>query len=151
MIAAAGVANAAKSDFPSFDSFHANCQMSHLIAQDCQNVYPVIDSSLKNGFKDPAGGDYQLKEDSLDDYVWVTRTTPVHKYVDDVLFEFTSDPKGCMVNMKSKSEPLSYYDYATNYCNMYNVIRETFQVPFGDVTVSNCKFPAPDLATCDKY
>ena len=125
--------------------------MSHVIAQDCQNVYPVIDTVLKNGFADPSKGTYDLKEDALNDYVWVTRTTPVKKYVDDVLFEVASDPKGCSINMKSRSETLSYYDYATNYCNMYNVIRSAFGVKFGDVTVSNCKFPAEDLATCDKY
>ena len=151
IVAAAGVANAAKSDFPSQDSFHAYCAMTHTIKQDCQNVYPVIESTIKNGFADPSKGDYALKEDGLNDYVWATRTTPVKKYVDDVLFEFVSSSEGCQVNMKSKSETLSYYDYSTNYCNMYNVIRETFGVTFGDVTVSNCKFPASDLATCDTY
>ena len=112
-------AAASKSQFPSFDTFHANCQMTHTIAQDCGNVYPILDSALKNGFKDPAGGDYALKEDGLNDYVWVTRTTPVKHYVDDIIFELSSVSGGCAVNMRSRSETLSVYDYSTNYCNRW--------------------------------
>ena len=149
LVAAAGVANAAKTEFPAFDTFHAHCEMSHIIKQDCQNVYPVLDSTLKN-FADPARGTYTIKEDALNDYVWTTRLTSGKKYTDDVIFELEADTAGCKVAMKSRSQSLSYIDYNTNYCNMYNVLRSTFNVEFGDVTFDQCKFPAETLDACDK-
>ena len=49
--------------------------------------------------------------------------------MDDILFDFVSSSddftKGsCTVKAKSRSQTLSYYDYNTNYCNMWNVLAQ---------------------------
>ena len=73
------------------------------------------------------GGQYAIWDVTEMQTMWLTRTTPVQKYVDDISFEFNGDPDnfqapGCTVNGKSRSQTLSYYDYNTNYCNMWNLI-----------------------------
>jgi hypothetical protein len=45
----------------------------------------------------PAKGDYEFKEGDDSEYIWVTRTTPVHHYVDDVIFEAYTVPQWPMV------------------------------------------------------
>jgi hypothetical protein len=55
----------------------------------------------------------------------MTRTTPVKKYVDDIAFEFSQTGADCLVKARSRSQTLSYYDYATNYCNMWNPLKYT--------------------------
>ena len=148
------VASASKSSFPSFDSFHAHCELQTVFEAPCDSVLSSLETTATT-FTDPASGLYELKEDSAADYFWVTRTTPVKKYVDDILFqtEGASVNGGCKITAKSRSQTLSYYDYETNYCNMYNVFRAS-GVTFGTVATPSCKWvptPADLLATCDKY
>ena len=81
---AAGI-NASAADFPKFDLLHAHCQMQTQVQGTCDEVWTAIDNTLKT-MADPANGTYRLKEDGKDSYVWATRTTPVKKYVDDVIF-----------------------------------------------------------------
>ena len=38
-----------------------------------------------------ANGNYATVDIIEEERIWATRTTPIHKYVDDVLFEFSSD------------------------------------------------------------
>ena len=151
VLALLGFASAAESNFPSFDALHAHCQMTTTFNDTCDNVYTSLDTAVKS-FKDPASGIYAVKEEGANQYVWVTRTTPTKHYVDDIIFETNSAADGsCSVVSKSRSQTTSYYDYDTNFCNMYNVFRGqaiTFTAP----TTQDCKWVPEDIATtCDKY
>ena len=125
--------------FPAFDQFHAHCQLETNFSLVCSELMAVMYVNFEN-FTDPAKGTYKKVEESAD-YFWFTRTTPVKHYVDDVEFTLSEvDSNTCKVTAKSRSQSLSYYDYNTNFCNMYNVIRETKGVDFSPVKASNCKF-----------
>ena len=118
------LSQAGKGDFPKFDSFHAHCQLSSEVTGTCAEVWTALDNTLKT-MADPAQGTYKVKEDGSNDYVWATRTTPVKKYVDDIMFTVSPSTNNdtCTVTGKSRSQTLSYYDYETNFCNLYNVLR----------------------------
>ena len=138
--------------FPSFDWTHANCALAATYpGQQCSAVYQSM-SKVITGYAqgDVGRGVYDFVEQSENQYIWATRTTPVAKYVDDVGFEFTQVGNDCRVQGSSKSRTTSYYDYSTNYCNMYNPIKNTGV--YTSLTVSECKFPAdePDVV-CNKY
>lgn len=107
------------SDFPKFDSTHANCAMETDLNESCATVAANVHSEIEAwGKGGPAQGIYKFKEGMTGMYEWVTRTTPVHHYTDDIIFQYFPNEDGsCHVSSKSKSEPLSYYDYETNYCN----------------------------------
>ncbi|TNV71882.1 hypothetical protein FGO68_gene14675 [Halteria grandinella] len=140
------------SDFPAFDFAHANCAMQATYPQqDCSKIYADMQAVLsqwKEG--DPGKGIYAIKETSEERYFWVTRTTPVKKYVDDIAFEFAQACDGCTIKARSRSQTLSYYDYSTNYCNMWNPL--TFTGNFTNLEVRDCKFPAEDPAViCNIY
>ena len=154
-IMAVGI-NASASDFPKLDLLHAHCEMQTQITGTCDEVWKTIDNTLKT-MADPAQGTYRFKEDATNSYTWATRTTPVSKKVDDVIFTVAptrfEDADGCVVNAKSRSQALSIYDYETNFCNMYNVFRSDGRA-FTEPTTSNCKFvPERDLwdVRCSQY
>jgi hypothetical protein len=154
IVAAALVAavSADISSFPSFDALHANCAMKALYpGEACATTYAnmrKVITSWKGG--DPGKGLYDIKEEKENTYIWVTRTTPVKRYVDDIAFEFSTTGSGCQVSSRSRSQSLSYYDYSTNYCNMWNPIKYTGS--FQGLVVSDCKFPTDDPATtCNIY
>lgn len=101
---------------------------------------------------DPGKGIYDFKEQGKNEYIWVTRTTPVKKYVDDIIFEFEQKGKDCEVYARSRSQSLSYYDYATNYCNMWNPLVLSGHKLAGQLNVHDCKFQAGDpYDVCKKY
>jgi Protein of unknown function (DUF1499) len=138
--------------FPSFDFTHANCAMDATYAgQKCDAVFTSMKALLtqyEGGC--PSKGLYKFIDQSQNTYFWVTRTTPVAKYVDDVAFEFAQTAAGCVVKARSRSQSLSYYDYSTNYCNMWNPLQNA--ATFSNLKVHDCKFPAEDPATvCLKY
>ena len=152
IVIAALVAAAAADSFPSFDALHANCAMKAFYPNEaCPTTYTNMRNviiSWKNG--DPGKGLYDIKEEKEGSYIWVTRTTPVKRYVDDIIFEFSNNWSGCNVSSRSRSQSLSYYDYSTNYCNMWNPLKYTGA--FTGLTVSDCKFPAEDpTTTCNIY
>jgi hypothetical protein len=156
IIIAATIAMVARADinnFPSFDAFHANCAIDVIYpGQTCASVYNNMMAVLtKWQAGDPGKGIYAFKEVKEGTYIWVTRTTPVKKYVDDIAFEFTqSTGADCTVNSRSRSQTLSYYDYSTNYCNMWNPI--TYTGKYANLVYKSCPFPADDPATvCLKY
>ena len=119
-VALASLASVASAGFPSFDSFHAHCQLTTTFSDSCSNVYAALDNTSKT-FTDPAGGLYAVKQEVPNSSVWVTRTTPVKHYVDDILFSVSGSGSSCTVVGKSRSQSMSYYDYDTNFCNIYNV------------------------------
>ena len=98
----------------------------------------------------PSGGLYAVHEEQLDSYIWSTRTTPVAKYVDDQIFEFTQVGANCSVQARSRSQTTSYYDYDTNYCNMWNVFNSL--ASFENLTTTKCKWvPTDPVTTCAIY
>ena len=79
---------------------------------------------------DPAGGVYKMKFESVNETVWATRTADAgrsHKAeIDDIMFDLGDSypvPDSCLVTGYSRSRAISYYDYSTNYCNIYNVLK----------------------------
>lgn len=77
--------SASKADFPKFDTFHADCSLTTNIEGTCDEVYAALSKTVKT-MADPAQGTYKVQEEGANDYVWATRTTPIKKYVDDILF-----------------------------------------------------------------
>jgi len=138
--------------FPAFDSFHANCAMQTTVSAKCSDVKAAFDKTVASPTWDPAGGLYAVKQQTANS-LWVTRTTPTKHYVDDIEFLLTDQGSVCNISAKSRSETMSYYDYDTNFCNMYNVFKSS-GVAYTTPTTSECKWvpTAADLeATCNKY
>ena len=143
--------------FPKFDAFHAHCAMTVTFkTESCLQLFDTFKDSVETWHPEPkAGGSYKMWDATEEEYMWVTRTTPKAKYVDDIDFTFTGNAddfqaKGCTVKARSRSQSLSYYDYDTNYCNMWNVFNT--QKEQGEITTSDCKWIPKDAATqCAKY
>ena len=150
----AALALADKSDFPRDDAFHADCHVSaQFDGLSCENLWALIDAEIRRWDSDttsPSQGVYNIKEESLNDYVWSTRLTKNKAYTDDQLFQLTSNSSGCAVDGHSRSQSVSYYDYSVNFCNLWNVYNGV-----GDAftySVGKCGYPADDPATtCAKY
>ena len=150
--ALAAVSQAAESDFPKFDSLHAGCQISSTYSNTaCDTIYTMIDAEVRSfATADPAKGQYALYEESEPDYVWSTRRTSGGKYVDDQIFELTQNGNNCDVLAKSRSQSHSYYDYDTNYCNMWNVMNAVGGM--GPISRKHCTFyPSKPEETCLEY
>jgi len=141
------------SKFPSFDSFHANCAIEVTYnGKTCASVWASMKDLLTQYEQgDPGKGIYQFVDTLESKYFWLTRTTPVKKYVDDIAFEFFPTASGdCTVKSRSRSQSLSYYDYSTNYCNMWNPLKNAGT--FTNQKVYQCPFPTSDPAnTCNIY
>ena len=127
--------------------------MTTTIQAACSDVFTTMDTELKS-FQDPASGIYAIHSEVEGANIWVTRTTPTKHYVDDIEFTYTvNSATTCGVVAKSRSQTLSVYDYDTNYCNMYNPLRQS-GLKFSPVETSSCaNVPAAaDVeATCNKY
>ena len=147
----AAAVNASASNFPKFDSFHANCGMDVFFATPCDALYGEIDLTIRSWTEGgPSDGLYAVYEESAGDYVWSTRTTPVKHYVDDQIFELTASSAGCAVSAKSRSQSLSQYDYSTNYCNMWNVFEAIGG--YTNLSINHCQYhPSDPVATCAIY
>uniref|UniRef100_A0A7S3I0M7 Uncharacterized protein n=2 Tax=Choreotrichia TaxID=141411 RepID=A0A7S3I0M7_9SPIT len=147
------LALADKGSFPRDDSFHADCHVSaQFDGVSCDSLYALMDAEIRSWNSDttsPAQGVYNLKEESVDDYIWSTRLTKNQKYTDDQLFEFSSNDTGCAVTGRSRSQSMSYYDYSVNFCNLWNVYNGLNLTSY---SVGKCGYPAKDPAsTCAKY
>ena len=155
-LATIAVAGSAGKSFPSYDSFHAHCGLEITLEQPCEEVYGALKTTLDNfsspNFSDPSHGFYapiQVTDSSL----WYTRLGAGKKYTDDMQLYVEKSGSGCKITGKSRSQSLSYYDYYTNYCNMYNPLRKSgldIHVPY----TNNCKYePSADIreSQCDAY
>ena len=148
----AAAVSAKATDFPKFDSFHANCGMDVTFkGVSCGAIWTSIDATVRgwsNG--GPSSGLYAVFEESKSSYVWSTRTTPVAHYVDDQIFELTPTTAGCAVSSRSRSQSLSQYDYSTNYCNMWNVFEAVGG--YSNLSINHCQYhPSDPVATCAVY
>ena len=149
--------------FPAFDMFHAHCAMKVEFKEaSCLKAFDIMKDDGYNWHPEPkAGGNYAVYDAIEEENLWLTRTTPTKHYVDDILFDFLPpNPEnfrvaGCTVAAKSRSRSLSYYDYETNFCNMYNVLQNVGeQSALDSLTTSDCKWvpQKEDIATtCAKY
>ncbi len=116
-------------DFPSFDPLHAHCAMETVFPlQNCDGVFDNFYDTIYGFSPEPQSqGYYRVKEAERPQYIWATRETPTAHYIDDIIFVFVSQRVDggfqCQVQARSRSQTLSYFDYNTNYCNMWTVIR----------------------------
>ena len=144
---------AAQADFPAFDSLHAKCQLTTTFpGTQCSELYFHFDTEVRRyGNGDAAGGVYTIFEQEPTNYVWSTRRTGGKgKYVDDQIFSLTQKGSDCEVEGKSRSQSMSYYDYDTNFCNLWNVYNAVGGM--GEVSRENCKFfPTKPEETCKMY
>lgn len=86
-----------KASFPGFSSLHAHCAMQTTIQMSCADAYAALDKTVKTPNFDPANGIYAVKQEVQDQSIWVTRTTPVKHYVDDVEFLLSGTGSTCNV------------------------------------------------------
>ena len=150
----AAVASASAADFPKDDAFHADCHVSATFdGVSCDSLYALIDAEVRawgSSTTSPAGGEYQLKEEQVDQYVWSQRLTRDEKYTDDNIFQLTETNQGCISAGHSRSESMSVYDYSVNFCNLWNVYNAVGS-PF-TYSVGSCAYPADDpVTTCARY
>ena len=148
--------------FPKFDMFHAHCAMNVVFeTASCLHAFDTMKDAGYNWRPEPNGakGIYEVWDATEEENLWVTRTTPTKHYVDDIYFDFippnTEDfnVKGCTVKGKSRSQSLSVYDYNTNYCNMWNVLKAVGDdASLAKLTTSECMWvPSDPATTCTKY
>ena len=161
------------------DLFHAQCEMEiRILDEYCIDINASIIEQVhdRNGFNSSC--EYFDDKNEFcgysmhgitDDQVHLQHETPVKHYVDDIHFTFKGEVKNettgsfyCIVDGISKSQALSYYDYDTNYCNMFNLFRDgnTSNLNFYlAIDIQNCKFHPdidnvdwrPSYKQCDKY
>ena len=118
-----------KKDFPAFDPSHAHCALeTYFPNANCSVIYNRFVTTVNSYKPEPQSkGYYRTIESKDSDYVWVTRETPKAHYIDDILFVFlnsgNSTNPSCDVQSRSRSQTLSYFDYDTNYCNMWTVFQ----------------------------
>ena len=144
-----GISYADKRDFPLFDPLHSHCATeTDFPAQACADVYLRFVNVINTFRPEPLSkGFYNMVESVENDYIWVTRTTPVARYIDDIIFIFyektVDNAPYCEVSARSRSQSFSYFDYNTNYCNMWIVYNSVggFEV----VDTSKCAW-VPDNA-----
>ena len=161
------------------DLFHAQCEMELKILDEyCIDVNASIIQQVddRNGFdqnckyvedKNEFCG-YSMQEITTNE-LHLQHETPTKHYIDDIYFTFkgkvynkTTGSFYCVIDGLSKSQAISYYDYDTNYCNMFNLFRDgnSSQLNFYlTIDIKSCKFHPeidnidwrPSYQQCDKY
>ena len=148
------IAGASAANFPGFDSFHASCQFETVSDKSCADTYTTLQgvlSDFETNNTDPAHGFYAKKQVATRSQLWYTRLTGGKKYTDDMEYLLSDTSAGCKITANSRSQSLSYYDYYTNYCNIYNPLRQS-TLNFSEPQTTKCKY-APAMndrsAACD--
>merc|ERR1712183_525422 len=119
--------------YTSADLLHASCSVKWTLSESCDNVQTMIvnqmnlwdneDCGTKPGDDQPHGQKCLYHHDrDVELTTYGTHTTPIHRYVDDLTFQFIPKDFGCLVDAFSQSETLSLLDYGTNYCNLFNLM-----------------------------
>ena len=151
--------------------FHAHCSIDVTVyGMNCMDV----NISIINQVNDRTGFDSNCKysdlakefcgysmHDITDSKIHLKHETPVKHYVDDIYFTYKQMDNYCLVSGSSQSEPISYYDYDTNYCNMFNLFRNgnATQLNYNvSIQTKKCKFHpdigqdlSPSIKQCNKY
>ena len=103
--------------------FHTGCKIETTYDGACYQLYNnFFTKALYDLKKDQSKAVFDVLAQSKDEFFWVHKTTPSGKYSDDILFEFTDDSSKCKVVGQSRSRDLSFVDYNTNYCNVFNIL-----------------------------
>jgi hypothetical protein len=89
------------SSFPGFSSLHAHCAMQTTISMNCADTYAALNKTVKTPNFDPASGIYAVHQETQDQLLWVTRTTPTKHYVDDIEFILSGTGETCNISAKS--------------------------------------------------
>ena len=139
-------------DYPSSDMFHSHCELTTTVAAPCRSVYTTFNSPIAAYAKgDQGSGLYSVHASYSGDFCAI-RETPTHHYKDDILFSLVDSNGACTVTAKSRSQSLSVYDFDTNYCNMYNILKSE---TLSNLTISKCAYsPSSDAdreVQCAKY
>merc|ERR1711935_296738 len=116
------------------DLLHAECSVKWTLSSDCERTQKKVvdqmylwdneDCETQPGDSAPHGQKCLYKHTGSDGLTTTgTHTTPIHRYVDDLTFEFIPQSNsGCLVDANSISETLSLLDFGTNYCNLFNLM-----------------------------
>ncbi|XP_052248233.1 uncharacterized protein LOC127856204 [Dreissena polymorpha] len=110
---------------------HASCKLDWVIGKSCADAITALVTQA-NTWHDatncPNGAGekclYTVTSQS-NDTIKLTHETPVHHYIDDVVFTFApgDSTDSCKVHGSSRSETwYAVLDYSTNYCNMRNLL-----------------------------
>jgi len=147
--------------------FHAECSVKWTLTGSCgrmqaqivdqMNAWDNEDCGTKPGDTEPNGQKclyHFISNDGLSTNG--THTTPIHRYVDNLLFKFTPKPLGyfgCVVDAYSQSTPESILDYGTNYCNLFNLMDGSGLTQVSDFTeeTNDSICTQRSIADCDKF
>jgi hypothetical protein len=114
-----------------------------------QGQWNRVKATSSGGFPYSEGIFEDLTKVVISQFDWNDRPAaePVKEYI---AFEFSQVGADCRVKSRSRSQSLSYYDYSTNFCNMWNPLKNTGA--FTSQKVTSCPFPTADPATtCNIY
>merc|ERR1719492_676889 len=114
------------------DPLHASCSVKWTLSESCataqqkiidqMNLWDNEDCGPTDDNK-PHGQKCLYHHTGTEGYTTTgTHTTPIHRYVDDLTFKFENQDNGCLIDANSISETLSYLDFGTNYCNLFNLM-----------------------------
>lgn len=135
------------------NALHASCAMTITVSGESSstmNASIVAEVKKRNGYNDSCvyyssdSGEvcgYSLV--SAGSPLHIQHETPVKHYVDDITMSFKDSGSDCVIDAKSESEPSSYYDYDTNFCNIFNLFRSgTAEKLNYDISISygSCEF-----------
>jgi len=102
----------------------ASAYMTIKFTQSCSDVEQEISArgSMENGWHDPHnGGTYSVTSGANSNDIKLQRITGGGQYTDKMAFVFQNDGSGCQVFACSHSQSTSYYDYSTNFCNLWDL------------------------------
>ena len=123
---------------------HAHCYLDlNFPSTSCDALWEYLVDQIENfDIPEVREPDYELvASNKTDGSIVAIHTTPVKKYVDDISFGLVNNAGGCAVKAESTSRPISYYDYDTNYCNIWNLLRKatwTYAESVRDCTLFVC-------------
>jgi hypothetical protein len=111
----------------------------------CHDVYQTMDREIKSwgpGHPNPSGDTYYVFREVEDKDIWGYKTHESKRgdtWIDDFKFEFVDLGHGndheCAVHGFSMTQNETHYDHDANFCNLYNVFRESgirFETPTAD-------------------
>ena len=152
LLGAVAYAQAAASDFPSFDIFHSHCAINVLIpGKLCTNVYQSVINTIDsfNAGKDHSHGVYTYKEIQRISYVWVVHDSK-RGWDSDVIFEPTQIGNDCQIRGRSRTKSTFHSAGTENYCDIWNVYMN-IGAGSNKMDVSSCSsIPKDPTTTCSQ-
>ena len=137
---------------------HAHCSFKvSWPSTDCSSAFSYLVDQVSH-FNNPSvrESNYTLISSSASALtIHSTHTSPVHRYIDDQHMSLapSTSGTGCDMDAKSESRPISIYDYSTNFCDVYNLLRAGPAFSY-DVSTLECPFHpkrGAEDSTCNQY